>query len=253
MKKSLFFILLLCTVVCTAKAQEIRTVTRYEGMRISGVEAGSAFHIEIRQGEKTGLTLTVPARLESQLVTELKNDGKVEFGFRGNVNLRTGEKCNAVIVCTTLEEIDLSGACVLTGTGDFSGSKLEIDLSGASRATIEGKIQLSGKLEADLQGSAQLKAAIWPTEADIEVSGAAQMTLTGNTGMSKLECSGASKVDLSDFVVRVMDIDISGASKVDVNATELVSGEISGAAKVNYVGTPETKVRISGGATWRKK
>ena len=79
-----------------------------------------AFDITIRQGEDTGVTLSIPSHYEDNLVFE-NWGGTVKVGFKGRIKKHAkNEKFTAEIVCSSLEEVLLSGACKLKGTGDFT-------------------------------------------------------------------------------------------------------------------------------------
>ena len=52
------------------------------------------------------------------------------------------EKFTAEIVCSSLEEVLLSGACKLKGTGDFTAQTVKFDLSGAATAVWDGNFKV---------------------------------------------------------------------------------------------------------------
>jgi len=82
-----------------------------------------------------------------------------------------------------------------------------------------------------------------------EVSGASRLTLEGDGGDLRLDASGASQVDLSDFRVDNADLEVSGASQVTVYVTGRLDAEASGASHVGYLGNPRMGRVDSSGAS----
>lgn len=246
MKKNVLFLILLVA-VCSLKAQvTYTTVNRFEGENITDLDISGAWSIRLTQGNETKVQLNFPERFKDQLILNLHNE-ELEIGFRGNIRSKMGEKFEAVIVCSSLHEVDLSGACSLEGTGDFSGAEVTFDLSGAVKVSINGQLDVTGLLKLDLTGAAKvlLQNVIAP-QFDIEQSGAASLQLAGKMESGKIEVSGASKFDLSKLEVRRVNVELSGASKGSLNVTELITGEISGASKLIYSGNASTRVEVSG-------
>ena len=254
MKKCVFFILALCVTGLGLKAQIAHTtINRFAGEKISGIDASGVWKIELTQGNTTSATLIFPERLKDNLVFTLEN-GELKIRFREELKTKSGEKFEAVIACSSLHEIDLSGACSLNGTGNFGGQEVKFDLSGASRVVIEGKVDASGVFKADLSGAAKLFCkSVSAQQFDIDLSGAAELELYGKAVNGKLEASGAAKYDLSGFQITKADVDLSGAARGKMNVTEQITGEISGAAKLFYSGGASTRVDVSGAATLKRQ
>jgi hypothetical protein len=102
----------------------------------------------------------------------------------------------------------------------------------------------------NLSGSANRFVAVTVTELEsLEASGASDVKATGSAGAFRLDASGASRVDLRDFQSVDIEIDVSGASKVDLYATGTVSGDVSGASNVNIYGDPASALIDSSGAS----
>jgi PBP1b-binding outer membrane lipoprotein LpoB len=102
----------------------------------------------------------------------------------------------------------------------------------------------------NLTGSADRVIAITVAKLEtLEASGASNVEATGSAGALRLDASGASRVDLRDLEAVDMEIDISGASKVDLFVTGTVSGDVSGASNVNIYGNPVSALIDSSGAS----
>jgi hypothetical protein len=53
-----------------------------------------------------------------------------------------------------------------------------------------------------------------------------------------MKASGASEVDLGDFMTENVDINLSGASDGIVNLTGTLNADLSGASELRYYGNP---------------
>jgi len=120
-----------------------------------------------------------------------------------------------------------------------------IDLSGACKAKIEdfGKIS---KLEADLSGAADLTLDIKITDLDAELSGASNLTVNNLCDILTADVSGASKINAFDADALEADLELSGASKVNLSVSKKLVVEASGASTVYYRGEPTIKKDLSG-------
>lgn len=83
---------------------------------------------------------------------------------------------------------------------------------------------------------------------ELNVSGASKVELNGEANKLNIDASGASKINTENFKVAKALVDVSGATSVVVNATEEVRAEASGASKVSYVGEPKNVVKDVSGA-----
>lgn len=238
------------TVNDTSVPQEQVTISRFQGERITGLDFSLVFDITIRQGKNTGVTLSIPASYEKYLVFE-NYGGKIRVGFK-DLGKRSEHKkygkFTAEIVCSSLEEVELSGTCKLKGVGDFTAKTVEFDLSGSSKVFLNDlKVVKSGEIE--LSGASQLQANVVVPEIGIDISGAAKLTLTGKADRGESELSGASKANLENFVLKNLTLSTSGASKASVNVTESLIVEASGVSHISYSGNPRVSPHISGGPT----
>ena len=220
MRKILFFLFVCWGTIGMGVAQEQVKISRFQGERVTGLDISGAFDITIRQGEDTGVTLSIPSHYEDNLVFE-NWGGTVKVGFKGRIKKHSkNEKFTAEIVCSSLEEVLLSGACKLKGTGDFTAQTVKFDLSGAATAVWDGNFKVVKIGEAD---------------------------------SGEIELSGASKANLENFVLKNLALATSGASNASVNVTETLGVEASGAAHVSYSGNPKVTSHVSGAASLKQR
>lgn len=176
---------------------------------------------------------------------------------------------------TEIDEIELSGASSISFEGEFKGSDLELDLSGA--ANLGGPLQISGrrlsidasgaanvslagnfqKVEMDMSGAANVSFAGNGTEMEGELSGAAKLRFKGEYADSSIECSGAAHLDMEgqgnnlelegsgacnidarDYQVRKASVELSGASKARVRATDDLLLDVDRTCRLTYYGDP---------------
>ena len=174
-----------------------------------------------------------------------------------------------------IDEIELSGAASISFAGEFKGSDLELDLSGA--ANLGGPLQISGrrlsidasgaanvslagdfqKVEMDLSGAANVSFVGNGTELEGELSGAAKLRFKGEYADSSIECSGAAHLDMEgkgnnlelegsgacnidakDYMVRKASVELSGASKAKVRATDDLLLDVDRTCRLTYYGDP---------------
>lgn len=81
----------------------------------------------------------------------------------------------------------------------------------------------------------------------LDASGAGKIFLSGKTGMLRLSLSGAVKVEARDLVADNANVEISGASKADVYASQELRADISGVGSLDYYGNPKNVRRSVSG------
>ena len=84
MRKILFFLFVCWGTIGMGVAQEQVKISRFQGERVTGLDISGAFDITIRQGEDTGVTLSIPSHYEDNLVFE-NWGGTVKVGFKGRI------------------------------------------------------------------------------------------------------------------------------------------------------------------------
>lgn len=151
-------------------------------------------------------------------------------------------------------ELDLSGAAKLGGPLQISGRRISIDASGAANASLTGDFQkvemdISGaanvsfvgngtEMEGELSGAAKLRFKGEYADSSIECSGAAHLDMEGKGNNLELEGSGACNIDAKDYMVRKASVELSGASKAKVRATDDLLLDVDRTCRLTYYGDP---------------
>ncbi len=136
----------------------------------------------------------------------------------------------------------------------ISFKKLEaLELSGASDVITIGTIN-QPSLKIELSGASTLKTDVNANTLSIELNGASRLNLKGAAETFKADCSGASDVNAFDFTAGLANLDVSGASDIEISVSKEIKAEASGASSIRYKGNASiTNVKTSGASSINKK
>ena len=202
----------------------------FDSRDFSRVTVGSAFQIELTQGDSYKVTISA----DDNIMTYVQ---VTKTGDTLKIGLQSGRSYNnttlkAKVTLPTLEGLELSGAAKGTLSGFKSNKALSVELSGAG--------QLSGEIQSG--------------NANFELSGASKATLKGSAQDAKANVSGASVLDLENYALQNLDVNASGASNVTANIKGKLDVELSGASNLSYLGSPQLgKTNVTGASNLRKK
>ncbi len=255
-------------VSCAATAQRASSRVYFEGERITGVSASSAFEVVLVRSTRTKATVEINSDLERYVRISRSSDGVVSIGMDDVPNSlwrtfnRLPERDRVMrltLHLPTLATVRLSGASDLQTSDTFSGESVDIQLSGAS--DIKGslalsspkvKLQCSGASDAELtldgareltvvaSGASDVKiTAQGLGYSKIGVSGASDLSIEGSGVTGDWTASGASEIHADRFAARDVSINVSGASSARVNASGNLTTRTSGASSIRYAGRPE--------------
>ncbi|MGH9948280.1 MAG: GIN domain-containing protein, partial [Pyrinomonadaceae bacterium] len=87
------------------------------------------------------------------------------------------------------------------------------------------------------------------TSLNVDTNGASKIELAGETDKLAIEVSGASKINAENLKARAATVNSSGASKIDLFATESLRVDASGASKITYAGGATDVVKNTSGAS----
>ena len=248
-------------------AQSTSSRTYFEGERITGVDASSAFNVVLVKSNQTKAVVEVGSDIESYVNITRSSDGIVSIGMRdmGSREWRLFSNrperertMRLTLYLPSLNTIRLSGATDITSNDTFTGENVDIRLSGAS--DIKGdlsisservKLQCSGASDASLilpatrdlvvvaSGACDVDiAADGLTYSKLGASGASDITIKGDGEGGDWTASGASGIKGEDFVARELTVSASGASSARVNVTGTLTTRTSGASSIRYAGKP---------------
>ena len=181
------------------------------------LDVSNAFEVTVSD-QVTDVVVTVGELAQERVVVRVV-DGELQIGFKPNT--RYNGKATAVIPATMIRDLELSGASSFTGdlqcgNGYYSDNTVDIELSGAS--TFRGRIE-GQELEIDLSGA---------SEAFIE-----GFTPTSLTKMD-IDLSGASTLKAPFLYTESVYGEMSGASNADVTLCSELNVQLSGASTLTY-------------------
>jgi hypothetical protein len=235
MKKLLIF-LLGGLVVLSGRAQktivhdpnaEQRHVKGYHGIEVS-----NSIDLYLSQGdEETVVVSAKDVKWRDRIRTDVV-DGILRIRLEGGHFSTGNNKLKAYVSFTSLDRLWASGASDVYVDGVISGSKLSMNLSGAS----------------------DFKGAIHVDELQLEQSGASDAHITGVvSGLATIRSSGASDVKGYDLAVETCNAHVSGASDIRITVNKELKADASGASSVYYKGAGIiSEVHSSGASTVKK-
>lgn len=210
MKKFFLTLVVAASALFAANAEEKTKVHDFGD--IKALEVSYLFDIHISEGNSDKVTVIYEEEYEKHLrIRYRKDESKLYLELNDIPNKFKRGNQPHIIVYLEMNDID------------------EISLSGASKAEFEGKFK-SSDLYIGMSGATNLK--------DLEVKGS---TL-------RINCSGASKANISGSFTGKADINLSGASELKcmLDATDL-DGEFSGASEFTNEGNiKDCEIEASG-------
>lgn len=226
MKSKMYGLLLLASVsVLSVKAQQVRTVGDFTGIR-----AGDAFKIKLSQSDANSVKVDAPDDVQAKVRTEVK-DNMLEIFADGNIKTEKGKEVTIYVGIKNLNSIDVSGASDLKSDNQLTCGDLKIVTSGA------------GDISLDLKA----------TNIETHISGAGDVTLKGTASMLTAGVSGSGDLKASELEVDKVKATVSGAGDAKVYAKQSLDADVSGSGDIIYKGNPTDRdVKISGAGSVRE-
>jgi len=205
--------------VIARSASEVRELKSFNEIEISG-----PYQVILIQGDSESIQISAADDVRNQIISKVEG-GELKVYHRGK--LSDAGSITITIQFKQLKEVTCNGAVqLLTGTA-MKSEKLDLNLNGASTATIE----------------------ITSDELEVNIAGSSNITLTGKTEKLELEISGSGKVTATGLQSKNCDIGITGSGKAAVNTNSLLSVTITGSGAVSYYGEPQVTRNITGSGT----
>lgn len=198
---------------------EMRHVAPFHGIDVSG-----NIDVELVQDSAMFVQVQCSPLVMSELKTEVDN-GILKI-YTNKFHLNRSAKVN--IAVKDIDVIKANGACKVKSSGKFYTDNLDIDMSGAS------------KVDMDLNVSRLLR---------LEMGGACSADLEGVAYRLEHKTSGASKTDASDMLIKVANVNGSGASHIELNVTDSLDVDVSGATHFSNKRRPVYFRQESSGAS----
>jgi phage shock protein PspC (stress-responsive transcriptional regulator)/uncharacterized membrane protein len=202
---------------------------RYGVSDFTGVEINVPARVQIINSPNYEVAILGPNRVKDNIEVETHGN-TLKIGYdKGLFDIFDGfnsRDIQIIIKTPFLKSIEANGAAKVEFE-KFVSSTMDIDISGAS--------SVEGRLETD--------------ELNIDLSGSSRAELVGSALQMKANLSGASTIKAYSLDTKTCSVDMSGACKLEITATEKISGDLSGASHIYYKGHPLLKVSSSGSSS----
>lgn len=198
-------------------------------------------------------TIIADKSLMPYLTLHIKGD-RLIASFSKSIYYRGKAKCTPTLKIPAdcdLKGICLSGAAQFTSSDPLCGDSLEIDLEGASKAEIDAS-GIVKYIDMELAGACKVMLKCEVEQLDVELDGATKLGLIGKTTLLNVDMAGACKVNCEKdkrkfkFESDIANIEMAGASKIDLHCNNQLNIEAAGTGSVRYTGNPQVSQNISG-------
>ncbi len=194
----------------------------------SGLEVGGAFRVFLTQGDEEKLVVEADENLLDIIETKVRGGILI---ISTNENIKQFKTMNIYLTFKSIDDMEISGACHLSGENKFRFNDLDLDCSGASEVDI--------KLSAN--------------SLNMDISGASSVDLYGSVEKISLDISGASSLDAYELETVNCYVEVSGAAGARISVSNELSAEVSGASKLRYKGNPKLiSHEVSGAGSLKK-
>lgn len=268
--KALKTILILCAAICcfaSCKKEVDMTLvqkTVLENADIRQIKVDDAWQVTLVADNKTYVELQYSAYLENYIQTKMDGN-QVEIGFASSVRLAINSVFRATVHVKQLEKVDVEDAANVQCSGDFSGQRIEINLSEASQcnglvfsgesceikmedASLLTGFQFIGNTAvATLEGASQYNGQIQVSDQlEVDLNDASRfVNRGGETEQAIIKLQNASMLNMVETQVRTMHVDLSSGSEATIRVVELLEGTITNASVVYYKGQPRINIDCS--------
>ena len=177
---------------------------------ITEIEASHIYQVRVERGDRSTVRIEATDNIRNELRISMKGT-RLSLGMDPSMNFSSGNQYRdaEVKVFVTLPTLR--------------------------------KLRISGAAAADIRDIDQRE------DITIELSGAGRINMDGQAPEANLEVSGAGSLNAGKFRVARCRARLAGASSVDVEVTDSLTGKVSGAASLKYSGSPAKQdVDVSG-------
>lgn len=188
------------------------------------IDVSGGFEVMITGGAADEVKVEAPEGYQSYIHTDF-HAGKLQVYVEDRVSSNFSPK-RLILTMKSLEGIEASGGCRVTGNGTFQADHMSIDVSGGTHVTLAME---TGVL-------------------DCGASGGSQLDLSGSADAASENFSGASELHAFTLETTSTTIDASGGSTLDVRAKGSLHVDASGGSVIAYKGRPAIVQTLSGGS-----
>jgi hypothetical protein len=209
------------------------------------VEVGSCFRVDIRRGDSHSVTIAGNEEL-FDCVSVTKSGSTLKLSIKP-LTFFIRPNLQASIIMPKLQKLRLGGAATCTVSGFSSDDDFNLNISGSSVLHVDIE---AGKTRVEISGAGRLRGKMKLADAEFTLSGASRAELSGAANNVVLSAWGASRLDLTDFILNDTGINLKGASEATVTVNGRLDMDLSSGSRLYYSGNPTMgKINVSGAST----
>lgn len=237
--KKLFFVAVLAIVTLSSCFFEggkrvrgngtIKTMSRNE-QGFENIEASGAFKVYLKQDSAYTVNVEADENLQDHIEVYVNKTTLVIKQEKG-YNLRPTRSIKIYVSAPLFHHLDVSGA---------------------SNIYSENRLSSAGEMYIDASGASGVEADIKCPKVSVEVTGASNATLTGETRDLVIDGSGASNAKCYGIMTENANVEVSGASNAQVFASVKLDAHASGASDIRYKGNATVSQDVSGASSVKK-
>lgn len=231
------------------------TTEKKEFVDFTDIAVEGTFDVEITQASSFGVNISSDTDFADYVVIT-KEGSKLRISLNPHNTFtdftRTMKPFKAKINLPALNSLLLSGASKGTVSGFKSTKDFSLDISGGSSLNLV-KIEV-GNAQFKISGASTLTGEVSANMTRLEVSGASRIELTGLAEDVTLTGSGTSKTNLDNFPVSTAGVSLSGASEANLNIKERLDAVLKDASTLYFRGNPSMgNISVAGASTIKHK
>jgi len=188
---------------------ETRKLGSFHAVDISG-----NIELTLKKDSVQQITVSSPNDFLSKVVTKVENG--VLYIYSDGILLNRSLK--VTVSSDSIKSLVAKGACKIESESQLVIPDFTLELIGASQAELDMKV--AGLFKLDTKGASKAK-------------------LKGSCQTFKINGVGASKIEADELIAKEVTVQVSGATDVEVYASESLNAEAYGASKINCQGHPK--------------
>jgi len=205
-------------------ARQHGTSRIYEFTDFSSVEIGSAFEIDVRQGDEYKVVL-YGSEEEIDEIRLIKDGDLLDIKYNRETydfSKRARDNIKIKIIMPEINTLKTSGASKAYING-FNGARLTLDLSGASYTEVDSDFE----------------------DISAKVRGASELELKGTGKELRVDIAGGSELNAYNYMVNFAIVEATGLASAQLYVTERLEVESSVVSNVKYRGGAELISKIT--------
>jgi phage shock protein PspC (stress-responsive transcriptional regulator) len=196
----------------------------YEFVDFTSLNLGSAFELDVRQGENYKVVL-YGSEEEIDNIQLIKDGDRLEIKYNKETydfSKRARKNLKVKIVMPEIRDLVASGASKVYVNG-FNSSTLTMNLSGASYAEVDSDFE----------------------DIVVIIKGASELELKGSGKELRADIAGGSKLNAYNYMVNFAEVEATGLASAQLYVTDRLEVESSVVSNVKYRGGAELVPAIS--------